>query len=439
MAMRRAALERVGPFDDRMLNYYDDVDYGTRLWRAGYRVVVAPDAWIDHGFGRGSGDSVSKQLLCERHRMRVVLKHASLPVLARWTAHELRSARQASAARRAIKLRAVGWNARHFPSVLATRRRLRRAPRVPDQLLDQSWGDGFPVGLPLLLTPRPETAVSAIAMADPASEGRLLYGWFPTEHTGGRTYRWAGEQAAALIRLQSPASHMRLEYAHVPADIGGVAVAIRRVGSLDPLTPVWATQLKWQYISRSVENHFLALPASDYEVVFSASEGWSDPPRETRSLAFALANMSFEASYELPAGGLDMASPDVEGQLVSGWYEAEHGADRTYRWATGHAAVVVRLAERASSARLSYRLPPVASSVNVTMCPLGQLAPAWSTRIAWHDAEWHEDSLPLELGAGDYLVSFGAEAAWSNPAQRDPALWAENRSLGFALSSVSFR
>jgi hypothetical protein len=73
------------------------------------------------------------------------------------------------------------------------------------------------------------------------------------------------------------------------------------------------------------------------------------------------------------------------------------------------------------------------------MCPLGELAPAWSTRIAWHDTEWHEDSLPLELAAGDYLVSFSAEAAWSNPAQRDPALWAENRSLGFALSSLSFR
>jgi GT2 family glycosyltransferase len=49
MAVRRAAVDRVGTFDDRMLNYYDDVDYGTRLWRAGYRVTVAADAWIDHG------------------------------------------------------------------------------------------------------------------------------------------------------------------------------------------------------------------------------------------------------------------------------------------------------------------------------------------------------------------------------------------------------
>ena len=54
---RRSALERVGSFDDRMLNYYDDVDYGVRLWRAGYRVVVAADAWIDHRFGGAGADS----------------------------------------------------------------------------------------------------------------------------------------------------------------------------------------------------------------------------------------------------------------------------------------------------------------------------------------------------------------------------------------------
>ena len=88
MAVRRSAVERVGPFDDRMLNYYDDVDYGMRLWRAGYRVIVAEEAWVDHDFGHSGGSSTRKQLLCERHRMRVVLKHASLPSLGRWALHE---------------------------------------------------------------------------------------------------------------------------------------------------------------------------------------------------------------------------------------------------------------------------------------------------------------------------------------------------------------
>jgi GT2 family glycosyltransferase len=439
MAVRRSAVERVGPFDDRMLNYYDDVDYGVRLWRAGYRVVVAPDAWIDHGFGGAGGDSTHKQLLCERHRMRVVLKHAPAGTLPRWAAHEARALRRAPWSRRALKLKAMAWNTRHLPSVLASRWRLRRAPRVPDRLLDPSWGDGFPAGVPPRLTPRPETATNRIDMADADSEGQLLYGWFPAEHVDGRSYRWAGEQAAALVTLRAPAKRLSLDYAHVPVDIGGVEVSIRRLGSSDPLTPVWSTRLLWQYIARSVENHPLALAAGDYEVVFSAREGWTDPPNETRSLGFALASMSVEESYEIVSGGLDMAASTVEEQLVSGWFEAEQSPERSYRWAGGHAAAVVRVAESASSVRLSYCLPPgPIGGLKVSVCPLDQPRAVWSTCIAWLDADWHEDSFPLRLAAGDYLVSFDAEATWSNPGRRDPELWPENRSLGFALSSLSF-
>jgi GT2 family glycosyltransferase len=440
MALRRSSMERVGPFDDRMLNYYDDVDYGARLWRAGYRVVVAPDAWIDHGFGQGGADSLEKQLLCERHRMRVVLKHDSARSLAKWFAHEARELGRAPSARRALKLRAIAWNARYLPGVLASRWHLRRAPRVPERLIDPSWGDGFPAGLPSLLTPTPELAGNSIDMADPASKGQLIHGWFPAEHVDGRSYRWAGVQAAALMRLEAPAKRLRLDYAHVPVDIGAVELGIRRLGSPDPLEPVWSTQLAWQYIARSVENHPLELPAGDYEVVFRAHQGWSEPPLETRSLAVALASMSFEASFEVPSGGLNMAFPEVEKQLVRGWYEPEQSAASgyDYRWATGHAAAVVRLQENASRARLSYCLPPTPSDVTLTLRRLAEQIPVWSKRVAWQDADWHEETFPLRLTAGDYFVSFDAQAAWSNPGQRDPALWAENRSLGFALSSLSF-
>jgi GT2 family glycosyltransferase len=438
MALRRSAIEGVGPFDDRMLNYYDDVDYGTRLWRAGYRVAVVPDAWVDHGFGRGAPDTAGKQLLCERHRMRVILKHASASSLARWAAYEAREARRAPPARRAVKLRAIAWNVRRLPSVIATRWRLRRAPRAPDRLIAPAWGDGFPAGVPQLSMPNPEGAASSIDMADAASEQQLIHGWFPVEHVEGRSYRWAGRQSAALIRLQAPARRLRLDYAHVPVDIGGVDVEIRRAGSSDPLAPVWATRLCWQYIARSVENHPLDLPVGDYEVLFGVREGWSEPPHGSRSLALALTAMSLEPSFDIPASGLDMASPHVESQLVSGWFEPEHGADRSYRWAGGHAAAVLHLAHGAGSARLVYRLPPVRSDVTVAMRALDQPTPVWSTRIAWRNADWQEHSFPMQLAAGDYLVSFEADAPWSNPDQGDATLWAENRSLGFALSSLSF-
>ncbi len=440
MAVRRKAIESVGPFDDRMLNYYDDVDYGIRLWRAGFSVAVSPDAWIDHDVGASAVRATRKQLLCERHRMRVALKHSSLPTLARWARGELATLRAATGARRLVKLKSMAWNACHARSVLVSRRVLRRAPRVPERLVDPSWGDGFPVGMPLLSRSRPEAAGQEIDMAEPASAGQLVYGWFPTERVEGRSYRWAGTRAAGLLHLERPARRLRLDYAHVPVDTGGVELTIRQLGSPDPLTPVWRTRLLWQYIARSVENHPLALEPGDYEVVFSAARGWSEPPLETRSLSLALSSIALEDSFEIPAGALDMASATVEEQLVSGWFEAEQTPTRSYRWATGHAAGVVRVAERVEGVRLSYCLPP--RSIGLLKVSVSRLAgeegTLWEAHIAWRDGDWHEESLPLKLPAGDYLVSFDAEATWSNPDQKDDALWPESRSLGFALAWLRF-
>ncbi len=440
MAVRRSALERVGPFDDRMLNYYDDVDYGTRLWRAGYRVVVAPAAWVDHSFGQSAGNTPRKQLLCERHRMRVVLKHTPVGDLGRWAAHETRAFRSAAASRRLVKLRAMTWNTAHLPSALASRARLHRQPSAPSRLIDPSWGDAFPVGVPTRGTPNPETAINVLDMAEADSEDRLLYGWFPAEQADdGRRCRWAGTDAAALIELKAPARVLRLDYTHVPVDTGGIDLHIRRVGSSEPLKPVWSAHLPWQYTERTVENHLLKLPAGDYEVLFHAPEGWSDPPRETRLLALALARMSFEESYTLPDNSLDMSWPRIEDQLLNGWFEAEQSPDRGYRWIGGHAAAIVRLTGDADRARLNYRFPPGPSGdVQIALRPVDSPEVAWSARLPWREGEWHEEILPLRLGPGDYEVTFDAEATWSNPDGQDRDLPPENRSLGFALSSLSF-
>ncbi len=437
MAIRREALERVGPFDDRMLNYYDDVDYGTRLWRAGYRVAVAADAWVDHA--AAGGDSPLKRLLCERHRMRVALKHYSSATLARWTAWELRELLAANGPVRAQKLRSIAWNVRHAASAAAARWRLRGAARVPDVLIAPTWGDGFPVGLTPRARPQPERARATLDLGDPEAAGQLLHGWFPPERVERRSYRWAATHAAVLVHTEHPVRRLRLDYAHVPVDIGGVDVRIRPVDAANALAPVWETRLAWQYIARSVENHPLRLAAGDYEVVFSASRGWSDPPAETRSLALALSALALAESFEIAPGGLEMADDEAEGQLVRGWYEAEGTPERAYRWATGEAGAVVRVAAPASTARLTYRLPPVSiGALVIELTPLESAERAFATQLAWRDAEWHEESFSVELAPGDYLVSLRTERTWSNRDGRDPSLWAENRSLGFAVSSFSF-
>jgi GT2 family glycosyltransferase len=436
MALRREALQQVGPFDDRMLNYYDDVDYGTRLWRAGYRVAVA-DAWIDHG--ASAEDSARKRLWCERHRMRVVLKHAPASSLASWASWELRGLLAAPAPVRLQKLRSLCWNVRHLPSVLRSRRRLRGEPRVPDELYDDSWGDGFPAGVPLRLRPAPQQARASFDAVRAQDERQLLHGWFPAEQVGERGYRWAAVNAAVLVHLQETARRLSLDFAHVPLDIGGVDVRIRRVGSADPLATVWRTRLAWQYIARSMENHPLELAPGDYEVLFRATRGWSDPPRETRSLGLALSSLALADDFHVRAGGLDMSWSDAGEQLVSGWYEAEQGPSGVFRWATGQAAAVVRLDAQTHSARLTYRLPPAAGGgVGVSMRPLAGGEATWSARIERQDDDWRQERFALSLAPGDYLVVFDADETWSNPDGRVIDAPLENRALGFALAEVSF-
>jgi hypothetical protein len=439
MALRRSALDRVGPFDDRMLNYYDDVDYGTRLWRAGYRVAVAADAWIDHGIAAAGSGGARKQLWCERHRMRVVLKHAPAGGLTTWAAREALGLLRSAMPARLRKLKSIAWNMLHLASALSARWRLRGAPSAPELLYDASWGDGFPVGVPLRLQPEPQCAGASIEMAGPDAECQLLHGWFPAERVGEHSYRWAATSAAALVHLDQPARRLSLDFAHVPVDIGGVDVGLRRVGSSDPAAIVWKTCLGWQYIARSVENHPLELSPGDYEVRFAAVKGWSDPPHETRSLAFALSGLAFGPSFDIPTGGLNMAAAEVEQQLVRGWFEAEDGPAGPFRWAADRAAAVVRLADAVGSVTVKYCLPPGSSGgVRLTLTPLAEQQRQWSTELPWHDGDWHEEVLTVSVGPGDYLLAFDAEKAWSNPDGRDPKMTPENRSLAFALASLLF-
>lgn len=438
MSLRRSAVERIGPFDDRMLNYYDDVDYGIRLWRAGYRVVVSPDAWIDHGFGHSSGGSTLKLLLCEQHRMRVVLKHTPLRRLGRWAFHEVIATRRAFSPRYELKLSAVKWNIRHLPSTLLSRWQLRHAPPAPDRLIDSSWGENFPEGVLPIRKPRPEKATRSIDMADPRVSRRLLYGWYATEHVDGRSFRWAGVQAAAIVHLDTTATRLRLRFSHVPDDIGEIDIAVREIGSADPLEPAWSTRIKWQYIEQTVENHPLALAPGDYEVVFSARRTWSSG-KDKRQLAFALSSMSFDKSEEMRPGGLEMSRPGVSEHLVSGWFEPEDVGERRYRWGTGNAAAIVRLREDASVARVGYRMAPVdVGALRLSAYPLGSPEPVWSVEQSWRDGEWHDEEIPVSLSAGDYLLRFETDSTWSNPGQLDAAFPPDNRSLGFALSELTF-
>ncbi|MGH3928669.1 MAG: glycosyltransferase family 2 protein, partial [Pseudonocardiaceae bacterium] len=67
LLLRRAAFESVRGFDSRYFMYFEDVDLGDRLGRAGWLSVYVPTAEVTH-LGGHATSRVSGQMLAEHHR-----------------------------------------------------------------------------------------------------------------------------------------------------------------------------------------------------------------------------------------------------------------------------------------------------------------------------------------------------------------------------------
>jgi GT2 family glycosyltransferase len=201
MVVRRDVLEELGGFDAALFNYYDDADLGLRIWASGRRVVLAPDAGVDHDFGSSDRVLGTKTYLCERNRVRTVLKYFPLRHLPGWLAREVRLAEYLRRpGLRLLPLRAWGWNLARLGSVLAARRRFAAGARRFWSRLEPSWGP-FPLPGPnnLSVGPRADALGPRVLMDGARDAGRLSHGWYDAEWRGGRWSRWTAGDASLLL------------------------------------------------------------------------------------------------------------------------------------------------------------------------------------------------------------------------------------------------
>jgi len=54
LLVRRSAMDRIGPMDERFFLYFEDVDWCYRMWQAGFEVQYTPDARFEHRHRRAS-------------------------------------------------------------------------------------------------------------------------------------------------------------------------------------------------------------------------------------------------------------------------------------------------------------------------------------------------------------------------------------------------
>jgi GT2 family glycosyltransferase len=77
--LRTKALRAIGLLDDSLFMYHEDLDLGWRLWRAGWRCVLAPDAVVYHAYEFSR--SITKFYLMERNRWLVLFENMSIRTL----------------------------------------------------------------------------------------------------------------------------------------------------------------------------------------------------------------------------------------------------------------------------------------------------------------------------------------------------------------------
>lgn len=80
MLIRRAAIDRVGPFDEEYFAYHEDLDWCTRAHRCGYRIRYEPSALVYHRMHASTGGvnyHSPVNYLSARNSILFVRKHAS--------------------------------------------------------------------------------------------------------------------------------------------------------------------------------------------------------------------------------------------------------------------------------------------------------------------------------------------------------------------------
>ena len=261
MVFRRTALEDVGGFDKAFVNYYDDTEVGIRLWRAGWQVVVAPAARIDHAYSHGS-DPKRKELLTERNRIRTMLVHLDPFLLPRFLAGEAPWLVIPTEARE-LKRRAWSWNLGRLAGAMAGRLRWSGAPPVPRRLLapGRTW---FP------------------ALTEPP-DGPWLYGWFQPALEDGRDFRWGARRAGALLDSGELAGGVEVTY-RLPPRSPGARIELRvpdatapLVGADLPASSAWRTE------------RLRAPCPAGCEIVLTSPYAYED--RRRRQLAIAVAEL----------------------------------------------------------------------------------------------------------------------------------------------------
>ncbi len=146
IVVRRNVIEKIGLFDPTYFIYYEETDLCWRIWLAGYKVIVIPDAIVYH-YGGGtpiSKDSYSETYLklfyLRKNHITSMLKNYSLPNIFKYSlpflVMMLMTAVKWNLSGEKVKARAyysaLGWIFSHIGLIVSRRMFVQKIRKIPD-------------------------------------------------------------------------------------------------------------------------------------------------------------------------------------------------------------------------------------------------------------------------------------------------------------------
>ncbi|MDE2058525.1 MAG: glycosyltransferase family 2 protein [candidate division NC10 bacterium] len=281
MVIRRSVMDQCGPLDPLPIKWYEDTELGIRIWKLGFRVVVSPNAWVDHDIGHSDQFLPDKIYLCEKARIRTVLKYYPLSQLPYWFLREFCHFLHHLKFRWSIPVKAWAWNLFHLPSALKWRLRFTFKRGSFWHLIHPSWRF-FPPPVPNNLAFQPDLrrAGSRLISDGTTDLWQLNFGWYDLERDGLISYRWIEPQASAFFHFTSPIRSFSIML-RTPWAQQEVKVVLRRLGEIEPELEVsFTASSSWEerVCSLNLEGGF-------YELILVTERGFVDPFRRTVGIA----------------------------------------------------------------------------------------------------------------------------------------------------------
>jgi GT2 family glycosyltransferase len=290
LCIRSDLLLYLGGFDEKIVNYYDDVDICMRAWKSGFSVRTNGRAIVTHYFGHSSSSNYNLKLhMMERNRVLIVYKNYSMRQLAAFFPREILNFMRSPAKRRKEMLKGhFNWLAQ-ISYIVKCRLDSRFISNIPSSLfitLTEAW-----TGLPSNQLGPVNVQVNPRVLA--------TYGSFEPEKVNQSYWYWNTPEFKHEV--EAVGVGLAEYYFYAPPKVNFMKM---KVTSLDQPS----REILLSLAESSINRVRIPVFARGNQSLGVETNGYREPGLGGRILGVAFVSMDFLGTNDLPSRSIDIAS-----------------------------------------------------------------------------------------------------------------------------------